>query len=84
MRCGKSQARGQAASLRYSARVRSKGRKKSGAAQYRPRPISRGLYLPRTGVSTRSWKSKLKSVAGETGFIVAPETAPSGVSEKVT
>ena len=38
----------------------------------------------RSGVSTRSWKSKLKSVSGETASIRAPSTPPAGSSAKVT
>ena len=34
--------------------------------------------------SVRSWKSKLKSVSGETGTIFAPSMEPSGFNAKVT
>jgi len=37
-----------------------------------------------TGVKSRSWKSKLKSVSGETGAIFIWLIAPSGLSANVT
>ena len=43
-----------------------------------------GGYWAFTGSSSRSWKSKLKSVSGDTASIFARSTAPPGVSEKVT
>jgi rhomboid family GlyGly-CTERM serine protease len=38
----------------------------------------------RAGISSRSWKSKLKSVSGDTACIVARSTVPSGFRANVT
>ena len=40
-------------------------------------------YFAGAGFRRRSWKSKLKSVAGETAFMVARSIEPSGVKENV-
>ncbi len=37
-----------------------------------------------TGLNSRSWKSKLKSVAGDTAFIRTSSMLPSGFNENVT
>src|SRR4029453_8613271 len=68
-------------------------RKASQAA--RPRPLLQALLAVAhgvaacgrssgTGVNCRSWKSKLKSIAGETGAIVMRSIVASGLSAKTT
>ena len=47
-------------------------------------PHYRGALPDGAGLSSRSWKSKLKSVSGETGASFTSSMEPSGFSEKVT
>ena len=46
--------------------------------------LTSARLIARTGSSSRSWKSKLKSTAGEVGAILTWSMVPSGLSANVT